>query len=315
MNSITMEQTVGEVSIKVTASSEKFDLGILTTAVLEMLKTHEQESREETHGGIVFNVVVTKPEPVVMTRDQKVIYLHRMVDWGYTPYYGTVDFNRLDDKSLDVEVDCAEHWENKTVDNAPVTSDRPKGAHCGSITKAEDVAAEKAAAAARQDAITSDVALYVGEIRNFANKLMDAHHPSTETIKIVEQLIQFAIGRHRQSTEYLYQRKDEVAKLRNQNSHLTSEVLNKNDTIDSATVSIQGLNNELRAVVAQCRSESDSAHHFKMLSRKKEDIIKKLQSDYDQQATTAKALLAEKEELLRRLNVIRNFLDSIGHVI
>lgn len=47
----------------------------------------------------------------VSKREYDTIYLCRMVDWGYKPYYGTVEFSRLSDEQIKIEVDCATNWE------------------------------------------------------------------------------------------------------------------------------------------------------------------------------------------------------------
>lgn len=240
-NKVIVQKTVGNISTRGEASSDRRDISMQDLLnIADAAAGGEVTSSEGVNVNVnvsstddcmvarepdnireaVAPSVANKPG-VEMTREQKLVYLCRMVDWGYKPYYGTVEFGRLSAEQLDIEVDCAENWEEP--------ANKPKGSHCGQITPSRVMEIEKRAEAERRNRVTERVVV-------FRNALMEAQHGyklSPEGFySALNSAVAIASHRFAEEANELEKKNDLVKELRSSLVEYQREVFERRDEMD-----------------------------------------------------------------------------------
>lgn len=229
-NKVIVQRIVGDISVCGEASSDRSDISMQD--LLDIANAAADGSVTSAEG-VSVNVNVSGPDKLVvcdeavvapgvkMTREQKLVYLCRMVDWGYKPYYGTVEFGRLSAEQLDIEVDCAENWEEP--------ANKPKGSHCGQITPSRVMEIEKRAEAERLNRVTERVVV-------FRNAILEAQHGyklSPEGFhSALNSAVAIASHRFAEEANELEKKNDLVKELRSSLVEYQREVFERRDEMD-----------------------------------------------------------------------------------
>lgn len=170
-----------------------------------------------------------------VSREHKITYLCRMVDWGYKPYYTTCEFSRLTDAQIDVEVDVAEHWEKSESTEAQL---RASGTHCGRITPAREIEQIDRAAEVRDNVLAG-----------FRQQLVDAsigYKLGREGFTLaIDSVISKATDLYRKQLEGAAKDHVELNRLQHDKLTLTKRVTERDSQINELIQQVSKLNEEI----------------------------------------------------------------------